>query len=685
MDHPSAAPHEGREAVEAEADRWRRTISSRVAIAATAFLCWTGVIEARLVYLQVIRHDDLAMRAERQQLRTIPAPAKRGDILDRHGHVLGYSVDADSIYAVPSEISNPARVASDVCAALDDCTARDRQILAERLGRRRPFAYVRRHVTPEEARRVEALGLVGIATLKESRRYYPKRELAAHLLGFVGIDNTGLGGIEAARDRDIRGRPGQVLIQTDARQRAFSRVERPPTAGASLELTIDEYLQHVTERELRLGVRENRAAGGTAIVMDPHTGEILAMANEPTFNPNVFTDAVDAQKRNRAIQDIYEPGSTFKVITASAALAEDVIRPDHLINVSPGIIRFGSRVISDVHAYGTLSFTDVIVKSSNVGAIKVGLRLGPERMGRYVRRFGFGQRLSPDFSGEAAGIVWDSAKLDDSALASVSMGYQIGVTPLQMTSAVSSVANGGELIEPRVVRAVIRNGRREPVARRVLRRTIDPETAARVTAMLEQVVESGTAQRTAQIEGYTIAGKTGTAAKLVNGAYSKSAYNASFVGFAPSRRPAVTILVVVDSPRANGYYGGSVAAPIFKRIAEAALRHLGVPRNRDPEPPLLVARHGRDTQPVASPAPVLGPAEMPLIAEVSQDVMPELRGLSAREALRRLSRLGVAARMTGDGFVAEQQPEAGTPLGDSPLCVLTLRRRPLPVAGAAMP
>jgi cell division protein FtsI (penicillin-binding protein 3) len=675
----------------AAASDWRRTLKRRIALAAALFAAWSAAIEARLVYLQVVQHAELVARAERQQMRTVPAPAKRGEILDRHGRILAYSVDADSIYAVPTEIGDVDRVAAAVCGALDDCRPRDRDAIADRLRRQRAdggryaFAYVQRQVSPEEVRRVAALNLEGIGFLKENRRYYPNRELASHLLGYVGLDNTGLGGIEAAYDSLIRGRAGKILIQTDARRSAFSRMERLPTAGATIELTIDRYLQHVVERELRAAVREHRAAGGTVVVMDPHTGEILALTNYPTYNPNEFGRYGADTRRNRAIQDVYEPGSTFKIVTASAAFEERIVRPDDPIDVSDGYIRFGARQIDDEHRYGVLSFEDVIVKSSNVGAIKVGLRVGAERLGRYIRRFGFGEALAPDFRGQSPGIVWDPASLSDSALASVSMGYQIGVTPLQMAAAVSSIANGGELLEPHAVRAVVRDRHRTLVPRKVLRRTVSAATAEKLTTIMEGVVERGTA-KAAQLEGFTIAGKTGTAAKLIDGRYSHADFNASFVGFVPSRRPALTVLVVIDSPRAHGYYGGVVAAPVFKSIAEAALRHLGIPRTIDPEPPVLVAHRDAgdsETRPVPTPAvgsdPIVLPRDQwgltPSSNTTSMDgLMPDLRGLGARTALRELARVGIAAELIGDGTVAAQDVPPGAPVALGAVCRLWLRR-----------
>jgi cell division protein FtsI (penicillin-binding protein 3) len=655
---------------------WRPTLKRRVLVAAALLGIWTLTIEARLVYLQVVQHDDLRARAERQQMRTVTTPGKRGEILDRHGRILAYSVDADSIYAVPTEIADAPAAAARLCAALQRCSAREQATLTDRLSRQRPFVYVRRHVSPLEARRVADLDLPGIGFMKENRRFYPNRELAAHVLGYVGIDNVGLSGIEASYDKVIRGQEGTLLVQTDARQRGFSRVERRPTAGASLELTIDEHLQHIAERELAAGVARYRAEAGSVVVLDPHTGEILALANVPTFNPNAFNQTPASARRNRAVQDLYEPGSTFKVVTASAALEERVINPSDHIDVSAGSIRFGSRVVHDMFRYGVLSFTDVMVKSSNVGAIKVGLRLGPERLGTYVTRFGFGRRLSPDFPGENPGIVWDPSRLNDSALASVSMGYQVGVTPLQMAAAVSAVANGGHLVTPRVVRAAVSNGQRTPVEPTVVRRVIEPGTAAELTRIMEAIVERGTATR-ARVPGYSVAGKTGTAEKLINGRYSRTDHDASFVGFVPSTNPVLTIIVRIDTPRGEGRNtGGVTAAPVFSRIAEAALRHRGVPPNVNPERPVVVAR--RPAVPVTTAAARMDrPAIVPVPpAPGAYAALPDLRGLSARDAVRTLARLGLVARLEGEGVVVRQDPAPGEPLEPGATCALVLARGP---------
>jgi cell division protein FtsI (penicillin-binding protein 3) len=658
---------------------WRPHVKRRLIVAASVLLLWACGIEARLVYLQVIEADELSKRAERQQSDTIESAARRGEILDRQGRVLAYSVDAETVYVVPKKIADvPATVAA-LCGALADCTLKERQGLVERIRKGRHFAYVRRQVSPEQAKRVSHLGIDGVGFIKENKRFYPNKGLASHLLGYVGTDNGGLGGIEATYDWLIKGNPGTVIVQTDARRTAFNRLERPPTTGASIELTIDQYLQHIVERELEAGVKWAGAASGSVVVMDPKSGEVLALASYPTFNPNAFGDATASARRNRAVQDLYEPGSTFKIVTASALLEEKVVRRDEMFDVSAGQIRFGSQVIRDDHTYGALSFEDVIVKSSNVGTIKAMVRFGDRRaykLMHWVRQFGFGTSSSPDFPGESSGIVWRPEKLNDRALASVSIGYQVAVTPLQMAAATSAVANGGELVQPRVVRAVIRNGVRQQVPRKVQRRAISASTAAEMTSIMEAVVVDGTGKQ-AQVPGYTVAGKTGTAQKVVNGVYSHSDYNVSFVGFLPSRAPKYTIVVVVDSPHAVSAYGGVVAAPIFQKIADAALRHDGVAPTLNAAPPLLVARRRespeqRTAGPAAPPSIVtLGP-----LAHGRASVFPDLRGLSAREALQALARLGMSPRLHGDGLVVEQRPAPGTPIDGDVTATLWLEREP---------
>jgi cell division protein FtsI (penicillin-binding protein 3) len=655
---------------------WRPVVRLRLRVVLVLLALWVMGIEARLVYLQVSKHDELRARAERQLTRRINVPGKRGELLDRNGRVLAYSVDGDVIFAEPTVVRDPAATAARVCAVIEGCGPAQRQQMAARLAQRRPFVYLWRKASPQDARRVADLKIGGIGLMREDRRYYPHRELAAHVLGYVGQDVTGLGGVEAAFDAVIAGRPGYVLLQTDAKHQAFARQQQVPTEGATLELTIDAYLQYLAERELRDGVREYGARAGTIVIMDPADGDILALANYPTFNPNAYNEVGEDRRRNRAVQELYEPGSTFKVVTASAALEERLARPADVFDVSRGSISFGSRTIRDTHRYGPLSFTDVIVKSSNVGAILIGQRLGPEKLCRYVEAFGFGRAALRALPGETRGIVWKPATLGTGALASVSMGYQIGVTPIQMATAFSAIANGGELVPPRIVRATVENGTRRQLSRRTGHRVVSPETAATMTAIMEGVVESGTA-KAARLDGYTVAGKTGTAKKVENGRYSNN-YNASFVGFLPSRAPQLTILVVIDSPHGKGYYGGAVAAPIFKRVAEQALRHLAVPPTIDPAPPLVVER--RDPPPTG-PAPTPARAAGVLAGfpgQASTDgLMPDLRGMGAREAARALARLGLVAELDGDGLVVEQDLPAGAAVEPGTTCRLTLQRRAL--------
>ena len=639
-------------------DAWRTTVRRRVAVLAVIFALWAATVQARLAWLQIVEHERYSSIATAQVGSPSMLPALRGTIYDRAGRVLATSADAETIYAVPYEIADPHATARKLCNILESCATRKGAYgaLVDRLSRDAPFVFVERRVSPREAEAIKALELNGIGFRSESRRYYPNRELMAPLLGYVGLDNAGLGGLETKFNDLLRGKDGHAVVRTDARHRAFDSVIQAPVAGDSIELTLDTPLQYVVERELARGVAEHRAEGGVAIVMDPWTGEVLAMASLPSFNPNAFAGSNPDHRRNRAVADIYEPGSTFKTFTVSGVLEEGVLTSETPIDCAPGYILIGSRRVSDVHRYGVLSLTDVVVKSSNVGAIKAGFRLGSEQMQRYMRRFGFGTRLSPDMPGEQSGIVW--SELNDSALASVSMGYQVGVTPLQMATAVSSIANGGQLMRPRVLRAIHRGGVRQVIAPEVIRRTVTRQTAAAVTAMMEGVVERGTAKVT-QIEGHTIAAKTGTAAKLVDGRYSKQEYNSSIVGFLPSRKPAVTVLVVIDTPRSGQYYGGAVAAPVFKRIAEAAIHHLGLARTINPEQPVLIA--SREPQTVVPITHVQSPASGH--ATLGPDgVMPDLRGMSARAAVRALSRAGMSARVAGQGVVTAQDPMAGSAL-----------------------
>ena len=677
---------------------WRQTAGPRLLIVGVLLSVWAAAVFVRLVDLQIFQHAALEARGKRQQTTIVPVPAQRGDIVDRSGRLLAYTAEDYTLGVDPRELEDRRQAVARLCGALGDCKADERIKLETTLSQStRGYEEIREWVSEEQARRVAALEkmpsgrvatkpgvrgekekMPGVRLEKKPRRYYPNKELAASVLGFVDVDSKGIAGLESLYQGMLSGQPGSILVQKDGKKERFSRVVAPPVPGATIELTIDAVLQAVVERELRAGVEENRALGGAAIVMVPATGEILAMASEPTFDPNAPNLVPGGPRLNRAVQSVYEPGSTFKIVTGSAALEEKVMRPTDFIDTGNGTITIGSRrpiTEAQGHRYGTLSFEDVIIKSSNVGAVKIGLRVGAERLGRYVGLFGFGTKLSPDFrNGESRGLVPRSSNWSDSTLASVAMGYEISVTPLQMAAAASAVATGGELVQPRVVRAVIDGDRRRPVPRKVIGRATSPETASEMTSIMEGVVARGTATR-AQLPDFTVAGKTGTAKKSQGGHYLDDV-NASFVGFVPSRQPALTILVVIDTPRGpNPPFGGTVAAPIFNRIAAASLRYLGVTPTINPPPPVLLARSETGTT-VRTSAPVMPFTIVPAaaLATAGQLVLPELRGLSGREALRILMRLGLTPHVVGEGIVIEQDPLPGSPIERGGACRLALGR-----------
>jgi cell division protein FtsI (penicillin-binding protein 3) len=655
---------------------WRRVVRRRTIVAVAFGVVWVGIVQARLVHLQVVRHDKYAAAAARQQQTRVSIEALRGDIVDRNGRLLAYSVRARAIFADPSLVVDPEETVASLCRALADCTQKERDTLLQRLREPRRHVYIRRsrQVSPEQVDRVVARNLPGIGVERDAGRYYPYGSLASHILGWVGQDNTGQAGIEYSFDRDVRGQAGVGHAQVDNLRRSVeTHIDREPVPGANLELTIDANVQHIAEEAVRQGVERTRARAAVAVVMNPHNGEVLAMASYPTFNPNAVAQSTPEQQRNRAVQDTYEPGSTFKLVTASAALEEGIVTPQQLVDTNPGSVKFpGRKAITEVNNrnYGVLTFEDSLVKSSNVAAIRIGLRMGAELMSRYVYRFGFGAVVSRDFPGQSRGI-WSTAGLNDSELASVSMGYRIAVTPLQMAAAVSVIANGGLLIEPRVVRAIERNGVRQEVQPNVVRRVVSEQTARTLAGMMKNVVSRGTA-KSAVIEGYPAAGKTGTSTRLApNGGYSRQDYNASFAGFIPADNPAVTVLVWVDSPRTS-IYGGASAAPIFRDIAEGTLQYLGIAPEGD-ERRAFTVRSGAGESSRLQRVSVTD-AHASVVRTGGPLVMPDLRGLSAREAMRILGAAGVSARVSGTGFVAAQQPAAGTPIDEGAVGMLTLRR-----------
>jgi cell division protein FtsI (penicillin-binding protein 3) len=638
-------------------------ISQKRLLQLFAFLAaWALVVVGRLVQIQIVRHDDYIRRATRQQERTLSLNPVRGSILDARQRVLAESVSADSIYADPQAIVD-RRATALALASVRGIGATAAEFEA-RLTSDNGFVWLARQLPLDVSARARKLKLPGVYFLDEHRRSYPRAMLAANVIGYAGVDGEGLAGIEHAYDSYVRGRAGKVTILRDARRGAYlvgGEGSNRPVDGQNIVLTIDSVVQFITERALASAVGKYHAAGGSAIVMDPRDGSILAMASTPTFDPNHFRDFPPVAWRNRNVQDMYEPGSTFKIVTASAGLEEGVVTPSQIIDCGNGSIRLGNFEIHEHggNHYGLISFEEVMVHSSNVGAVRVGLSLGPSRFYDYIRRFGFGERTGLQLPGETSGLVRPTSKWSQLSNASMSIGQEIGVTPLQIIRAVATVANGGVRVEPRIVDRVVdaqgntvyRPQHPAPV------RVISDRTAAVLNEILKQVVARGTGQPAALAE-HVVAGKTGTAQKAARGGYSVDKFVASFAGYVPADRPRLVILVVVDEPR-GAQYGGTIAAPAFKEIAEATLRYLGVA----PSVPLRT---------LGAPQPMLADFSQPIEPRASAASVPEFRGLDARAAISRATAAGLLVRAVGSGVVQTQQPMPGEALPNDRRLTLTL-------------
>ncbi|MFI5338749.1 MAG: peptidoglycan D,D-transpeptidase FtsI family protein [Candidatus Methylomirabilales bacterium] len=539
-------------------------------------LCLGGVA-AKLFFLQIQQRDRLAQRATKQYQRRLPIVSRRGTIYDRTGRELAVSLKVSSIFAQPAAVEDRAATAKALAPILQQ-PARD--ILA-RLGNDKPFVWLERQLDPAQAEAISDLNLKGIGLYPESRRYYPRQDLAAHVLGMVGLDDRGLEGLEHQYDDLLGGQPEFVAAQQDALGRVIFRQEEPerPAPIFDITLTIDEVLQYITERDLQRAVEQSRAKAGTAIVMDPHTGEILALANQPTYDPNNYRTVNAAARRDRAVTDTFEPGSVFKVILAAGALEEGVVRPGDRFFGENGAIEVSGVTIRDHENYGWLTVRDILAQSSNVGAIKIGQKLGKSLYYHYISSFGFGSLTGLDLPGETPGLMRRPKSWSPLSLPVLSLGQEISVTPVQIATAFAAIANGGNLVRPHVVHALTAQDGSlsheiDPV---VIRRVISPETARTLLDMLRAVVEEGTG-KAASLEEYTVAGKTGTAQKLdpATGRYSHQKIVASFVGAVPAESPRLVILVLIDEPETQRW-GGSIAAPTFREIARDALKYLQVP------------------------------------------------------------------------------------------------------------
>jgi len=661
--------------------------TKRLLIIAAVALVWMLAVFGRLGYLQLFRHSEYMARAQRQQKRVIEITPKRGAIYDRNMHPLAMSLQVDSTFAIPSELGdNKAQAAKLLSGVLNI----PRDLLEAKFESGATFVWIARKLPPEKREAVEALNLKGIYFQKENQRFYPKRDLAAHVLGFVDLDEKGLGGIEYELDEQIRGKSEKIIVMADARQRWFDGGEAQRERGANVVLTLDEKVQYIAERELGAAITKTRAIAGTVVVMNPSTGEILALANWPKFNPNAASDAPAEARMNRGVSALYEPGSTFKLITLAAAFDQGITRPGEVFDCENGAVYVAGHRIRDHKPFGLLSVSDILAQSSDVGAIKIALRLGAPKFYDYIRAFGFGQPTGVDLPGESKGILRRLENWSAISIGSISMGQEVGVTPIQLASAVSAIANGGLLYKPHVI-AELRRGDRALPTKGLLaptepRRVIQAETAATLRQLMEGVVLHGTGPL-ARLDGWTAAGKTGSAQKIdpATGRYSPTQLIASFTGFAPISNPAVTILVSLDSP-VGQHEGGQVAAPVFKRIAEQVLPYLDVPRDVPLAPRLMQAAYrNRDlagtgaledftptdfsSLPDQPPAVISAPnpkerknetsSVTVAVDEGGEIEVPDFSGKTMREVTEACIRLGLEPVLVGTSLATNQAPAAG--------------------------
>lgn len=558
-------------------------MKSRLYLLLVIGVLWFGALAGRLYQLQVIEHEHYVARAANQQRSEVILTPPRGTIYDSRGRRLAMSFEAASAYADPTALVDPLQASRELAPVI----GRDSERLARDLGNReKRFVWVERQMEAELAERVRDLQIDGVAFTRESKRSYPQGRLAASVIGFTGVDPKGLAGIELAYEEVVAGAEVRRPILRDARRGkalydSFSLPE--PEPGADLHLTIDSSIQHVAERELAAAIEGQGAIGGSIVMLDPRSGAVLAMASYPGFDPNEYRQADPEERKNIPVQNAYEPGSTFKLITAAAALEAGAVNPLDRFDCGNGGIDYKGKYIRDHKSFDELSFPEIIAYSSNVGAIHLGVRVGEKRLHETIRAFGFGRKTGIDLSGEGSGTVHSLEDWNKRSLAYISFGQGISVTPLQLVNAFAAIANGGTLYRPYVVAGVDRGDGVEPLADRpgVLGRPISATTAGTLELMLERVVadERGTGKNAA-ISGYRVAGKTGTAEKPVAGGYAEGKYVASFVGFAPVRDPAVVALVIVDEPGGLRYHGGDVPAAVFSKVVRHALLRLGVPRDR---------------------------------------------------------------------------------------------------------
>ncbi len=580
------------------------------------FLIWVSLIVAKLFWLQVVRHKEFVEKAQKQQQHTFEVAPRRGVLYDRNLRELAMTVQADSVFAVPSEIEDKKAtvhaLAQIVHTSAEDTWTSEDQI-AERVNASRGFAWIARRLSPETAAKVKALNLKGIYFQKEFQRFYPDSEIAAQVLGYVGVDDNGLGGMEQKFDSRLHGQPGRMYAAMDARRHVMGSTEREPEPGANLVLTIDENIQFIAERALDAAMQRTRADNGTVVVQDVHTGQILALAIRPTFNPNDFRHTTPALLRDHAVSDVYEPGSTFKLVTYASAIDQGIVKPDDKIDCQGGAITFNGRTIHDDKSdhYGVITVHEALEHSSDVAAVKLALRMGPEHFYDYIRNFGFGSKTGLELPGETRGLLRPPARWGATSIGSIAIGQEVAVTPVQLVSMVSTIANGGVYLPPHVVLNTqdpnsqnsghaagqqntqlvalpFHAGEELPnPLPQGAHRVISTMSAAEMRKMMEGVVLYGTGKQ-AQLNGYSSGGKTGTAQKIdpATHTYSKTMHIASFAGIAPVNSPVIAVAVVLDNPKGGGisYYGGAASAPVFAQVAQDTLEYLGVPHDIEVRP-----------------------------------------------------------------------------------------------------
>jgi cell division protein FtsI (penicillin-binding protein 3) len=647
---------------------WEMEGASRLRLALLALLVGlvSVVIGLRLYQVQWLMSERFRIRAEDQHQSRREVPAVRGAILDRRGQEFAASVEALSLYAHPERVENPDEAAETLAPLLN----RSQRDLAEVLSEKKSFAYIERFLAPQKAEEIRATTLefggkhpFGLESTHQ--RVYPNGRLGVHVVGFANIDGKGVEGIEREFDEELRGDPAVYLVFQDAHSGEVRQLIRAPQKEPQdVVLTLDLVLQHVVERELDRAMRTTRSRAASAILLDPATGEILALANRPAADLNHYSSSSDEEKKNRALIDFYEPGSTFKVVTMAAALDHECVRPGQSFYCERGTYRTGSRVFHDIGRYGYLTLSQVLEKSSNIGMVKVARNLTDKQLYGSVIDFGFGSKTGVELPGESAGRLAPLEKWSGFTHDSMAFGQEIAVTVLQMVSAVATIANDGMQVPPRVVLGTQdKHGRFTPRLNPQPRRVISSEAAQQLTKMMERVIDRGTGTLAA-VPGYRIAGKSGTAqlARKKTG-YSQNEFMASFCGFGPLGAPRLAALVLLDSPRGDLHGGGEVAAPVFSRIFGAALRHLRVPATTDPTPGTLLAAERAASQRTRSESQ--GP--------VQAGVVPDLRGLSLRDAVSLLAAHGYGARVSGRGFVAAQDPAPGERLAPGQSCELRLR------------